>query len=61
MLEDVLQWHYILLYLTWVNNFSCVLQDVEDMVALPIPDWMSVMTYITFVYNKFGKKETSVA
>lgn len=26
------------------------------MVALPIPDWMSVMTYITFVYNKFGKK-----
>ena len=31
-------------------------QDVEDMVALPIPDWMSVMTYITFVYNKFGKQ-----
>jgi hypothetical protein len=26
------------------------------MVSLPKPDWMSVMTYVSFIYNKFGQQ-----
>ena len=36
-------------------SIALPMQDVDDMVLLPIPDWMSVMTYVSFIYNKFGK------
>ena len=29
-------------------------QDVEDMVEMKNPDWMSVMTYISLIYNHFN-------
>ena len=30
------------------------LQDVEDMVDMKNPEWMSVMTYISLIYNHFN-------
>ena len=28
------------------------------MVEMAIPDWMSVMTYVSYIYNHFSKKES---
>lgn len=30
------------------------LQDVEDMIMMKNPDWMSVMTYVSLIYNHFN-------
>lgn len=35
------------------------LLDIDDMVSLPIPDWMSVMTYVSFIYKRFGANAAS--